>query len=97
MALFTIEDIDCKPKQLVNCNLKLQKGTDCIMGWLISPYDKFSCPNEEDVYKLERKLNDMGCKTRVGRNMENGVLSVVVLEIPNDQYLLFPEINMTIN
>lgn len=90
MALFNVKDFKCIPSD----KLKVEQETIGSKVWLIKPYDKFSCYDEDGVYELEQKLNDIGCTTRVGRNAESDTLSVVILSTPNDQCLVIPEIKI---
>lgn len=35
---------------------------------------------ENDLYELDKELNELGFKTRMGRNCDTGTLSIAVLE-----------------
>lgn len=48
----------------------------------INEYDKIYCPDEDELYKIDKKLNKFGFKTRIGRNCDTGTLSIVILEEP---------------
>lgn len=41
---------------------------------------KIYSTNENDLYKLDKELNELGFKTRMGRNCDTGTLSIAVLE-----------------
>ena len=51
----------------------------------ICQHDKISCVNEDELYKIDKKLNELGFKTRIGRNCDTGILSIVVLEEPKTE------------
>lgn len=51
----------------------------------ICKHDKISCVNEDELYKIDKKLNEFGFKTRMGRNCDTGILSIVVLEEPEEE------------
>jgi len=36
--------------------------------------------DENDLYELDKELNELGFKTRMGRNCDTGTLSIAVLE-----------------
>ena len=38
--------------------------------------------DEDELYEIDKKLNELGYETRVGRNMYTGDLSIAVLENP---------------
>lgn len=48
----------------------------------ICQYDKISCVNENELYKIDKKLNELGFKTRIGRHCDTGTLSIAILEEP---------------
>lgn len=39
---------------------------------------------ENDLYELDKELNELGFKTRMGRNCDTGTLSIAVLEEPKE-------------
>lgn len=41
---------------------------------------KIYSTDENDLYKLNKELNKLGFKTRIGRNCDTGTLSIAVLE-----------------
>lgn len=43
---------------------------------------KIYSTDEDDLYELDKELNVLGFKTRMGRNCDTGTLSIVVLEEP---------------
>lgn len=88
--MFNIKDFTCIPSNQLR---SLQDATYSRV-WLIKPYDKFTCYNEDDLYDLEKKLNNMGCETRIARNLESGTLSVAILSVPTEQCLVVPEIKI---
>lgn len=51
----------------------------------ICKHDKISCVNEDELYKIDKKLNEFGFKTRMGRNCDTGTLSIAVLEEPETE------------
>lgn len=51
----------------------------------IRQYDKIFCIDEDELYKINEKLNELGFKTRMGRNCDTGTLSIAVLEEPEEE------------
>lgn len=45
---------------------------------------KIYSTDENDLYELDKELNELGFKTRMGRNCDTGTLSIVVLEEPEE-------------
>ena len=45
---------------------------------------KIYSTDENDLYKLDKELNELGFKTRMGRNCDTGTLSIAVLEEPEE-------------
>lgn len=43
---------------------------------------KLYCTDEDELYEIDKKLNELGYETRVGRNMYTGKLSIAVLKDP---------------
>ena len=41
--------------------------------------------DENDLYELDKELNELGFKTRMGRNCDTGTLSIAVLEEPETE------------
>lgn len=46
---------------------------------------KIYSTNENDLYKLDKELNEIGFKTRMARNCNTGTLSIAVLEEPETE------------
>ena len=46
---------------------------------------KIYSTDENDLYKLDKELNEFGFKTRIGRNCDTGTLSIAVLEEPETE------------
>lgn len=46
---------------------------------------KIYSTDENDLYKLNKELNELGFKTRIGRNCDTGTLSIAVLEEPETE------------
>ena len=45
---------------------------------------KIYSTDENELYKLDKELNELGFKTRMGRNYDTGTLSIAVLEEPEE-------------
>lgn len=45
---------------------------------------KIYSTDENDLYELDEELNELGFKTRMGRNCDTGTLSIAVLEEPEE-------------
>ncbi len=45
---------------------------------------KIYSTDENDLYELDKELNELGFKTRMGRNCDTGTLSIAVLEEPEE-------------
>lgn len=61
------------------------ENSKCVRAIRIGQYDKISCVNEDELYKINKKLNELGFKTRMGRNCDTGTLSIAVLEEPETE------------
>lgn len=46
---------------------------------------KIYSTDENDLYKLDKELNELGFKTKMGRNCDTGTLSIEVLEEPEEE------------
>lgn len=46
---------------------------------------KIYSTDENDLYELDKELNKLGFKTRIGRNCDTGTLSIAVLEEPETE------------
>lgn len=46
---------------------------------------KIYSTDENDLYELDKELNKLGFKTRMGRNCDTGTLSIAVLEEPETE------------
>ena len=46
---------------------------------------KIYSTDENDLYELDKELNELGFKTRMGRNCDTGTLSIAVLEEPETE------------
>lgn len=46
---------------------------------------KIYSTDENDLYKLDKELNEIGFKTRMARNCNTGTLSIAVLEEPETE------------
>lgn len=46
---------------------------------------KIYSTDENDLYELDKELNELGFKTRMGRNCDTGTLSIAVLEEPEEE------------
>lgn len=46
---------------------------------------KIYSTDENGLYKLDKELNKLGFKTRMGRNCDTGTLSIAVLEEPETE------------
>ena len=46
---------------------------------------KIYSTDENDLYELDKELNELGFKTRMGRNCDTGTLSIAVLEEPKTE------------
>lgn len=46
---------------------------------------KIYSTDENDLYKLNKELNELGFKTKMGRNYDTGTLSIAVLEEPETE------------
>lgn len=46
---------------------------------------KIYSTDENDLYELDKELNELGFKTRMGRNCDTGTLSIAVLEEPGTE------------
>lgn len=46
---------------------------------------KIYSTDENDLYELDKELNKLGFKTRMGRNCDTGTLSIAVLEEPGTE------------
>lgn len=46
---------------------------------------KIYSTDENDLYELDKELNELGFKTRIGRNCDTGTLSIAVLEEPEKE------------
>lgn len=44
---------------------------------------KIFMPNEKSCLELEKKLNDVGIKTRSGRNWEIDLWSIYIISVPD--------------
>ena len=51
----------------------------------ISKDSKIYSTDENVLYELDKELNELGFKTRVGRNCDTGTLSIAVLEEPKTE------------
>lgn len=45
---------------------------------------KVFMPNEETCYELEKELNAIGIRTRVGRNCEADIWSIYIISVPDE-------------
>ena len=45
---------------------------------------KIYSTDENDLYELDKELNELGFKTRMSRNCDTGTLSIAVLEEPEE-------------
>lgn len=59
-----------------------EKDSRYVRAIRIGQYDKIYCINEDELYEVERKLNELDYKTRIGRNCDTGTLSIAILEEP---------------
>lgn len=55
---------------------------NCIYLHKLLPGDKIFCTVEEDLYIYEKELNKLGVETRIARNIEDNVLSLAILSVP---------------
>ena len=46
---------------------------------------KIYSTDENDLYELDKELNELGFKTKIGRNCNTGTLSIAVLEKPKTE------------
>lgn len=46
---------------------------------------KIYSTDENDLYELDKELNKLGFKTRIGKNCDTGTLSIAVLEEPETE------------
>lgn len=46
---------------------------------------KIYSTDENDLYELDKELNELGFKTKMGRNCDTGTLSIAVLEEPETE------------
>lgn len=53
-----------------------------VRGVEVCKGSKIYSTDENDLYELDKELNEHGFKTRMGRNCETGTLSIAVLEEP---------------
>ena len=63
--------------------MPIQKDNGYVRVAEICKNSKIYCADENELYNLDKKLNKLGYKTRVGRNMYTGGLSIAVLEEPS--------------
>lgn len=59
-----------------------EKDSRYMRAMRIGKSDKIYCINEDELYEVDKKLNELGYKTKMGRNCDTRTLSIVVLEEP---------------
>lgn len=63
--------------------MPIQKDSKYIRITEICAGCKLYCTDEDELYEIDKKLNELGYETRIGRNMYTGNLSIAVLKDPN--------------
>lgn len=61
-----------------------QQDRKYVRGVEICKGNKIYSTDENDLYELDKELNELGFKTRMGRNCDTGTLSIAVLEEPKE-------------
>lgn len=72
-------------KKYVSPDMPIQKDNGYVRVAEICAGCKLYCAVENELYDIEKKLNELGYKIRVGRNMYTGDLSIAVLEEPKSK------------
>ncbi|MBD9108955.1 hypothetical protein [Bacteroides nordii] len=62
--------------------MPIQKDSKYIRVAEICAGCKLYCADEDELYEIDKKLNELGYETRVGRNMYTGNLSIAVIKNP---------------
>lgn len=63
--------------------MPIQKNSKYIRVTEICAGCKLYCADEDELYVIDKKLNELGYETRVGRNMYTDNLSIAVIRDPN--------------
>lgn len=63
--------------------MPIQKDNNYVRVTEICAGCKLYCTDEDELYEIDKKLNELGYETRVGRNMYTGNLSIAVIRDPN--------------
>lgn len=62
-----------------------QQDKEYVRAVEICKGSKIYSTDENDLYELDKELNELGFKTRMGRNCDTGTLSIAVLEEPETE------------
>lgn len=62
--------------------MPIQKDSRYIRVAEICAGCKLYCTDEDELYEIDKRLNELGYETRVGRNMYTDNLSIAVLKEP---------------
>ena len=65
--------------------MEYKKGRRAVRAVEICKGSKIYSTDENDLYKLDKELNKLGFKTRMGRNCDIGTLSIAVLKEPETE------------
>ena len=84
IAAFTPQDISKQVNQIFYTSSSCEDDKYVRVAE-ICKNSKIYCADENELYDIDKRLNELGYKTRVGRNMYTGGLSIAVLEEPNQK------------
>ena len=62
--------------------IPIQKDNNYVRVTEICAGCKLYCADEDELYEIDKKLNELGYETRVGRNMYTNNLSIAVIKNP---------------
>lgn len=62
--------------------MPIQKDNNYVRVTEICAGCKLYCADEDELYEIDKKLNELGYETRVGRNMYTGKLNIAVIKNP---------------
>ena len=65
--------------------MEYKKGRRSVRAVEIYKGSKIYSTDENDLYELDKELNKLGFKTRMGRNCDTGTLSIAVLKEPETE------------
>lgn len=62
--------------------MPIQKDNNYVRVTEICAGCKLYCVDEDELYEIDKKLNELGYETRVGRNMYTDNLSIAIIKNP---------------